>query len=174
MPVKLIGGKPVLYSVLRDSVGRIDKLTPSQLVEAAADVRNAALVIKHAGHFRGALTDRKSGAVCAVGGIEVATYKRLTQVVDGVWGTFEQPSVNDRDVYRCDNAIIVLAAFIPEGLCDQCEKPTEMWEKVTHWNDNHCVSQQLAENMFTLAADNAMRLAAEKRSLLAGRLLAAI
>jgi hypothetical protein len=179
MPVTLIGGEPVLYTLLRDSAGTIDKLTPSQLVGAAADLRNAALVIKHAGHFQGALVDRHTGAVCAVGGVELATYKRLVQPIKGVWGTFVindggWDRLSDRDTYRCDNAIIVLADMIPNELCDLCAADREPWEKVTHWNDNHCVTPELAQNVMGLAADAAMRLAADKRSLLAGRLLAAI
>lgn len=178
MPFKIVGGTPVLYTLLRDTAGTIDKLTPSQLAGAAADLRNAALVVKHAGHFQGALVDRHSGAVCAVGGIELATYKRLVEPIRGVWGTFVNPGTasgpSDRDLYRCDNAVIVLAAMIPDELCDLCNYPKEPWEKVTHWNDNHCVSPELAQNMMNLAADDAMRTAAKKRSLLAGRLLAAI
>lgn len=178
----------MLYSILKDAAQHIDALTCAQLEGAAADLRNAALVIKHAGHFRGALTCRDTGAVCAVGAIDLATYKRLVQPIKGVWGTFIHDEYADSGAYRASHAVVALADFVPDDLCASCRgdfechcgedcgrRGLEPFEKVTHWNDNHAVTPDLAIGIINCAADRAAAKAHEKRAMLTGdRVLAAV
>jgi len=158
------------------------QLTQHQLVTAAHDLRNAAMVIKHAGHFQGSLVDYASGSVCAVGAIELATYKTL------VTRTFSMsPSAgfmglslhhDDPGLFRCEAAITVLADMIPTGLCSSCDpeascecgckntREMEPFDLVTHYNDQHCTGDKVAINMMRLAADKAEATADSRRQAL--------
>jgi hypothetical protein len=142
------------------------KLTEHQLAMAAADLRNAALVVKHAGHFQGALVAAQSGACCSVGAIELATYKKLYGS-SAFSSSVAYTEHLDAGVYRADNAIQALAATIPDSLCDECEDDTrEPFAIVVHYNDVHCVTPQLAVNMLRLAAANAENEAIARRKAL--------
>lgn len=165
----------------------IDTLTAPQLEMASADLRNAGLVVRHAGRMTSVLVNRRDGKVCAVGAVELATYKRLSYL-DGVREYITVPlSVagwRDGGAYRCDNATLVLADCLPSGLCRLCDDylinrhaadckvclPRTAYDKITHYNDHHCPSDELMVNLMGLGADKAMDLAADRRSLLAGRL----
>lgn len=165
------------------------KLTEHQLATAAADLRNAALVVKHAGHFQGALVNCRDGSVCQVGAIELATYRTLVgpQTPDS-WDRIGQSvffsgyvaTNHEHNVYRAENAIVCLSETIPHDLCDDCpvvlsecdcDRPycgnhPEPWKIVTHYNDVHCVTPQLAINTLRMAAYNAEVMAASKRKAL--------
>lgn len=150
----------------------ITRLHAKQLDWAADDLRNASLVVKHAHHFKGTHVDRRTGRVCILGAIELATYKELVDMgTDGqpFWVTMSREDWALNGIYRCDSAILVLAEVIPEGLCPACEegKLFKGWERVAHYNDNHCIAEALAINMLRLAADYAQQLAEERRMLVA-------
>lgn len=157
------------------SVGR---LTADQLTTASHDLTNAGMVLRHAGHFKGALCDRNTGSVCAVGAIELATYKRiytspmfsyLTITQDNYWLSAAHN--------RAEAAIVVLAQVVPTGLCKECDDdkkfcecgytctgaPREAWEKVTHYNDAHCPGGTGAMEVMRMAAEHAANLAEEAR-----------
>lgn len=169
----------------------IGKLTSGQLERASADLRNAALVVKHAGHWQGGLVNRIDGRVCALSAIELATYKKLTYIGQPIADYISLTTERwiDRDLYRCDSAVIAFADFVPTGLCDLCDDearerhiatecgtctPRGPHDIVTHYNDSHCASGVLLTNMFCIAADRSMALAQHRRSLLASRLLATV
>jgi hypothetical protein len=161
-----------------------DKLTAEQLDGAAHDLRNAALVIKHSGHFKGALCDENTGQVCIVGAIDLATYRRMVNPnATGGYYALPQAEHIESGTYRAENAIIVMASFIPTTLCDDCDddkynakckcdlplctgEPREPWEMVTHYNDNHCIGGSHAYNMLLLAGESARLLAEQKRKVL--------
>lgn len=166
-------------STLTDS-----SLTAAQLTRAASDLRNAALVTAHAGHTKHSLVDDNGGQVCALGAIELATYKKLVRDRLG-WAS--SPAIVtglDGALYRCDLAVKVFADFVPTALCDmcdddkiaehnkdcahKCQSERESYDKVTHYNDAHCVSPELLVNLFGLAADRALDAVAERRSMLSG------
>lgn len=158
-------------------VSAIDKLTAPQLEMAAADLRNARLVVKHAGHFQYALVDRASGAVCALSAIQLATcYRRLAYFARTYISLVTDGTLDELDAraYRLQNAVLAFADMIPDELCERCPSFTERDSRVVHYNDSHCVSGDLLQNMLGLAADKAMDRAAEKRSLVGGRLLASV
>lgn len=171
----------------------IDRLTSGQLERAAADLRNARLVVRHAGHFVGALVGRDDGGVCALGAIELATYKKLAYIGRPVMtyiSLLTEPETSDAGLYRCKNAVVAFADFIPSALCPLCDDETldkhaaecpsrtctsrDPYDKITHYNDQHCVSGELLENMLGIAADRAMDAAQQRRSLLANRLSATV
>lgn len=147
----------------------IAKLTVAQLRAASADLRNAALVVKHSGHFKGALVDRETGGCCMSGAIDLATYRELYKYASDQWNTAPQFMYIDQGCYRAENAVLVLAEFIPDKLCHECDDdyrcecnghlcdkpPREPWEKVVHYNDNHCAGGTMAVNVLRLAADAA-------------------
>lgn len=164
-------------------------LTEYQLATAAHDLRNAALVIKHAGHYQGALCDPAKGSVCAVGAIDLATYRTLNTALPPA---FAEAGIRPKQGFfynlgytetwgeaghnRAESAIVCLAEFIPPELCDECpehmhcecqspycDAHSEPWKIVTHYNDTHCVNDDLAINMMRLAADKAEARAREKR-----------
>jgi len=151
-----------------------DKLTAEQLDCAAHDLRNAARVIKHAGHFKGALCDEHTGQVCLGGAIDLATYRHMVNV-RGAYYSVPQGKYIETGAYRAENCYVVLASFVPTALCHECDdehpctmghcrpEPREPWEMVTHYNDNHCIGGTHAENMLLLAAESARLLAERKR-----------
>lgn len=154
----------------------IDKLTTHQLEAAAADLRNAALVVKHAGYFKNAMVNRNSGEVCALGAIELATYKRLAFIDAPISAWVSLVVGDDASRYRFENAVIVFADFVPDELCADCY-PRDHWDhehRVVHYNDAHCMSGDLLVNILNIAADRALERSADRRSLLAGRLLASV
>lgn len=163
----------------------LDRLTTFQLDTAAHDLRNAALVVKHAGHFKNAAMDPSTGRVCAAGAIDLATYRRMGYLGHvKVYAFIEDYGDN----HRAENAYEVLADFLPEALCDKCDLELKCkkhpgedcksaitpWEKVTHYNDTHCIGGDLLINMMNCAADRAVTLAAERRTMLTGRLRDAV
>jgi hypothetical protein len=152
------------------------RLRATQLDLAAADLRNAARVLRHTGHYQGALIEKFTGKVCMVGAIELATYKYLRTDEYGAYaGITRHYWIND-GIYRCDAAISVLADSLPTELCDKChtaEDTFEAWEAVVHYNDNHCVLSEISINMLYLAADRAAGRAEELRAW-AGRVLDAV
>lgn len=156
-----------------------DKLTAAQLEAGAHDLRNAALVMKHSGHFKGALCDEHTGMVCLGGAIDLATYRSLVNI-RGAYYSVPQGKYIDTGAYRAENCYVILASFIPTGLCHDCDdenprancecdlplcagEPREPWEMVTHYNDNHCIGGTHAANMLTLAAETARYMAEQKR-----------
>lgn len=153
-----------------------EKLTAAQLIGAAHDLRNAAMVIKHVGHYKGALVNDKDGRVCAVGAIEIATYKTYYATHPNLPDAFFYATGwDDPGAQRSEAAIISLAAMIPTGLCRECDPDRkcacgcgndyefEPFAVVTHYNDEHCLGGTYAMNMMQLAADNAEATAANKR-----------
>lgn len=164
-------------------------LTVAQLAQAAKDLRNAALVVQHAGYYKGSLVDVNTGMVCVVGAIELATYKRLEHRKfpgphgDAYYGTPQRQYI-DGGAYRAEAAIIALADFVPTGLCFDCTEhepcrchsapceaqPREPWEIVTHYNDQHCRSGTMAYNVLNLAADETEVRANIKRASVANAL----
>lgn len=158
-----------------------EKLTEHQLATAAADLRNAALVLKHAGHYQGALVSQCTGAVCQIGAIDLATYRKLVgpeipkgwEAITGKRRFWPDYVVTDQEhnLYRGENAIGCLAATVPTGLCALCEYDgdavdDEPWKVVSHYNDMHCVSASLAINVMRMAADKADEAARVKREAL--------
>jgi hypothetical protein len=163
---------------------RTEDLTAGQLIMAAWDLRNAALVVKHATHFKGALVDGDRGGVCIVGAIELATYKELLHYPGDrdnvpVWSSQAQYNSIEDGSFRAECAITVLAGFVPTGLCEHCDdekpghhcdcfphcvaEPREAWEIATHYNDNHCHGGTMAVNVLRLAADHAEELGMLKK-----------
>lgn len=167
----------------------MNSLTVGQLETAAADLRNAALVVTHAGYARGRLLELETGHVCALGAIEFATCKKMIHDRFG----FDAESFGvDSMLYRCDNAVAVFADFVPSALCYACNdeeiekhaadctagqlclQPRESYDKVTHYNDAHCVSPDLLINLLGLAADRALDVVHERRTILTGDRLPAL
>lgn len=156
----------------------VDLLETHQLDTAAADLRNAGLVVKHAGHFRNALVSRIDGSVCALGAIQLATFKRLAKIsATGEFTPLSQ-SAYSSDLSRADNAVLVFADTLPNNLCDICsvstEYPGDASCHVTHYNDRHCASGETLVTLLNRAADKAQTLAADRRSLTRGLALAGV
>lgn len=157
-------------------------LTIGQLAQAAHDLRNAALVVEHAGHTTGALADT-DGRVCMAGAIDLATYRRLDSRGGGHFMAPHRERYTDAECYRAEAAIRAAAEFVPTDLCPLCDdesracprpdtcgcQPREPWEIVTHYNDQHCTGV-VAANVLRLAAEQAEAGAAAKRA----RLLTAV
>lgn len=154
----------------------ISQLSVGDLLGAAPDLRNASLVVRHAGHFSGALVDKYDAKVCQVGAIELATYKMLVTSRpyadwpgEHVFHTISRQHWIGGGVTRCDAAILVLADTLPDTLCDECDPAADTittrqpWEKVVHYNDVHVPTAALAAGMLNLAADHAENLAAQRR-----------
>lgn len=163
----------------------LDHLTIHQLETAAADLRNAALVVEHSGHTKGRLVHHDQGTVCAAGAIDLATFRRLSYV-DLLRRYFVMDSFDDREHYRAEIAYEVFADFLPTELCDHCDyskmcdhngephlfhEDTTAWEKVVHYNDAHCTGGTLLANMLGLAADRAELAIYDRRRLLTGAVL---
>lgn len=163
---------------------RTEDLTAGQLITAAWDLHNAALVVKHAAYFKGSLVDRETGAVCMVGAIELATYKELAHYPGDqagyapTWFANIQHTYVESGTLRAECAITVLADFVPNGLCVHCDdeliaqhcdcfphcaEPREAWEIATHYNDRHCQGGTMAVNVLNLAADHAEELGMTKK-----------
>lgn len=155
-------------------------LTAPQLDAAAADLRNAALVVEHAGHTRGTLLSL-SAEVCALGAIELSTYRKMRRNQDtGYWAYEMTHTWTDAESYRFHNAVRVFAEYVPGGLCTFCSVTSqcltagchcderEPHDVVTHWNDNHCESGDTVTGLLRLAADRATAAAADRRHLLTG------
>lgn len=156
----------------------VSKLTATQLQMAAADLDNARLVMKHQGHFRGSLMDQSTAQVCLVGAIDLATYRK-PHVIGGHWYAINRADVKEGEFYRAENAILVLADFVPTSLCQECDddnrghdlshriycgcQPREAWEIATHFNDAHCMGGTEAQNVLGMARDHAFALAEAKR-----------
>lgn len=156
----------------------VGEMSSGQLECAANDLRNSGLVVKHAGHFRHALVSRDDGSVCALSAIQLATYKRLTKIpVTNEFITLTQME-HWRASTRAHHAVMAFAKTLPSDLCESCPTPTDFADveasRVTHFNDNHCEDGDLLVTLFNNAADRAMTEAAERRSLLHGRLLAGV
>lgn len=139
-----------------------DTLSPAALHTAAADLRNAAYLIDHAGHTKGLRCD-SDGSLCLAGAIEAATFR---EVRTGL-GRMFLVDVHDFDMEsnyrRCNDAILALAKFVPTGMCNLCEPDHEPWATVTHYNDEHCPGGTVAANMLVLAAVSA-EIVAEQRT----------
>lgn len=150
------------------------KLTVEQLATAHDDLMNAALVAEHAGWVQGTLVDLDSGAVCSLGAIEVSTFKKLrtmTVAGDTEWYTAGHEEAGK---YRSENAAAVLAQVLPDELCESCtqcvcgdgwEHHSESWERVVHYNDEHCPGGTAAAEMLRTGARNALREADVRRKL---------
>lgn len=147
------------------------RLTVEQLEEAAADLRNAALVVSHAGHAKHSLVDFITGGVCAAGAVEVATFKKLvsdfTDVTSTCYIAVDVGPWQDAPRYRAEACYAVLGQFLPDDLCDDCAPGTfvESWEVVTHYNDMHCTGGKMLVNVLVMAAEHAEKLAVLKRAL---------
>lgn len=146
------------------AIATVDKLTAYQLREAAHDLRNAALVVYYAGHAKGALVARKTGAVCAVGAIQLATKDKLLadEVYHGApvyWHSVVSPAslVSGELWNRAEGAILVLAANVPTDLCADCTSlyDGDPWQTVTHYNDFHCRSGTILYRLLREAAEQA-------------------
>lgn len=169
----------------------LDHLTMPQLETGASDLRNAALVVEHAGHTKGGLVDYDLGTVCAVGAIDLATFRRLAHIDSPInrWLVIE--SFDDAERYRAEIAYTILADFLPTELCDACDytktcdcpnhggvphllhEGLTAWEKVVHYNDAHCTGGTLLANMLRLAADRAELAIYDRRRMLTGAVLTA-
>lgn len=163
---------------------QLDSLTAGQLDLAAGDLYNAAQVVHHAGHGRHALVRRDGGAVCALGAIEAATYKRLANI-DHIFLLLTTEKDYDAGLYRAQNASLVFAEVLPNALCAECDWedrerhsrvcPTgtcyapEPEAKITHYNDYHCPGGEVLETLFTVAAQRATDRANARRTMLTGR-----
>lgn len=148
----------------------LDTIAREDLETAIADLRNAALVVEHAGHHRGSLMAAKTGALCALAAVEVATYRPL-EYLSHV-GVFVL-NTNRRTTFRTHNALRVLADFLPPELCDKClelyaEEPGDFATQVAHYNDFHCPSGTVLVNMMHLAADEALNNLVDRRKILTG------
>lgn len=179
----------------REQLIQLDDLTPAQLEQGAADLRNAAYVVDTLGHTKGLMLDYETGAVCATGAIDVATDKRrltsrtrLRPLSDGSNTyfalVFQGDTANPRREYI---AYTLLADFLPTELCSDCDynavcncpgshyphaKPdVSTWKRVVHYNDAHCTSGELLSNMLVIAAERAEMLAADARKMLTGKVL---
>jgi len=169
----------------------LDHLTIPQLETGASDLRNAALVVEHAGHTKGTLFDHEHGTVCAAGAIDLATYRRLGYIGDPLKRYVVIDSFSDSEHYRAENAYVILADFLPGELCDACDytkvcdcpdhdgvphvlhEGTTPWEKLIHYNDRHCSGGQLLSNLLRLAADRAELAIFDRRRMLTGSVLSA-
>lgn len=162
---------------MNDTGQTLGGLTVAELETAHADLLNAALVQKHMGHFQGSLIDAHSGCVCMVGAIDLATYQRpeaLPMAGGHLWWRFAASPANvyERNHNRAEACIVVMAQTVVRELCTGCcdhinARPAEPWETVTHYNDKHCVSQQLAVNVLRMGAEYAALRAEQKREELA-------
>lgn len=168
-------------------MSRLDQLTAQQLDEAAWDLRNAALVVEHAGHTQGRNVLASTGEVCAAASIDLATHSKLVTMMPGSWHQVGVDAGRDIDslVYRSENAYTVFAEHLPTSLCDKCtpcDNCTDeawcprvhhdgKWERVVHYNDAHCHGGAILAGLLRLSADRAQIAARERRTLLAGRLL---
>lgn len=170
-------------------VTSLDSLTATQLDTAAWDLRNAALVVDHAGHAVTTLVNQLTGGVCAAGAIDLATKAKLGYVGKPYKIFTYVHRQKDSEMYRAENAYNALAEALPTALCDRCNYsgPCECcqgrkagedcirgetaWDKVTHYNDNHCTGGPLLAGLLRLSADRAQIAARERRTMLAGRLL---
>lgn len=179
----------------REQLIQLDDLTPAQLEQGAADLRNAAYVVDTVGYTTRFLVNAMTGAVCATGAIDLATggrwltkRTRVRPIHGGSDGYFALiPRDLDGDQDRPRRAYALLADFLPTKLCDGCDydKPcdcqfpavqhvrhfTSAWERVVHYNDLHCTSGELLSNMLVIAAERAEILAADARKLLTGKAL---
>lgn len=147
----------------------LDGIAKEDLWLAVHDLRNAALVVEHAGHTKGAMVAPTTGAVCAGGAIEAATYRPL-----GFMPTLRLYTLNvaGAPTFRAKNAYTVFADFLPKGLCEKCEwldddERTAEYA-VVHYNDFHCPGGKVLINMLNLAADEAVNVIADQRKLLTG------
>lgn len=149
----------------------VGKLTADQLRAAANDLRNAALVVYYAGHGRGAMTNRKTGTVCALGAIELATARRLITSRFNYGRIYWLANVEGADHpgteawNRANAATLVLAENIPTHLCVDCVQlhDGEPWRQVTHYNDTHCQSGSVLYRMLRQAAEQADEWADQRR-----------
>lgn len=168
----------------------LDQFTIPQLETAAADLRNAALVVEHTGHTKGLLVDHNEGGVCAAGAIDLATFRRLGYIDTPLNRYLVIDSFSDAEHYRAEIAYGVLADFLPTELCEHCNytlvcdcpihdaphllhEGVTPWEQVTHYNDNHCTGGQLLANMLRIAADRAELAVFDRRRMLTGAVLTA-
>lgn len=144
------------------------RLTVKQLREASEDLCEAAELVNEHGHTRGHMIEKTTGALCALGALEAATYRRLVRIGRDNWTLLLPERITDADlehrIYRCDNATIVFA----ETVRHLCECPGRGDEKlasdlVSHYNDAHCVGGVLLINMMRLAAARAIVLANYKQ-----------
>lgn len=166
----------------------LDRLTATQLDDTAWDLRNAALVVEHAGHTQGCNVLTTTGEVCAAASIELATHSKLVTIMPGHWNQVGITAGRGLDslVYRSENAYAVFTEFLPTSLCDKCTPCADnscndawcprvhhdgAWERVVHYNDAHCTGGQLLAGLLRLAADRAQIAARDRRTMLAGRLL---
>lgn len=153
----------------------LDTIAREDLEVAVADLRNAALVVEHAGHHQGSMVNGKTGRVCASAAIEIATWRSL-QYLRGLM----LHVISDRDQqtpFRTKNAHRVFAAFLPTDLCQKCaedadppfdtEQDRDIW-RVVHYNDYHCTGGVTLVNMMRLAADEAVNEIADRRKILTG------
>jgi hypothetical protein len=157
------------------------RLTIPQLNGVAQDARNARLVIRHAGHFKGGNIDRDTGQVCLSGAVELATFKKPVKWFSPAegWYTAVQEKYVEPGSYRAEAVYLVMAEIVPTGMCPSCDddktahdalhhvycgcQPREPWEIVTHYNDQHCPGGTAAQEILDLTAKRAQFLAEEKR-----------
>lgn len=144
---------------------------------AAADLRNAALVIEHLGHTTGISVNNGNAQVCLYGALQLATDSALTHIdTAGTVKVWHAVSLPDGDHARLLRALDALADSLPTGLCAQCvpdadegiDRPGAV---VTHFNDYHCPGGDTAATLCRIAAYRAEGIASDARKLLTGSLL---
>lgn len=139
------------------------------LETAAADLRNAALVIEHLGHTRHIAIGPTEPRVCAVGALQLATDGKLTRTPEGVWYGSVLTGAGGG---RLERAVEALADTLPSGLCPDCPPdPDHPTDRVTHFNDDHCPGGDTMATLLRIAAYRTEGIASDARKLLTGPVL---
>jgi hypothetical protein len=123
------------------------------------------------------------GNVCALGAIELSTTHRIAHCasLDGAhyfWGARIEGERADSLMYRRDNAVLFFSEHVPMGLCPGCRSheqvcgcgcdSPDIYGKVAHYNDLHCVGSDVLTGLLRTTADRAATAASVRRTLLTG------
>lgn len=146
------------------------------LETAAADLRNAALVIDHLGHTKYIAIHGDTVQVCAYGALQLATDSKLGRSAEGRW--FARSLCHwDHTYYgRLERALEALADSLPRNLCAECSADAYLGvdrpgAAVTHFNDKHCPGGDTMATILRIAAMRAEAIASDARKLLTGSVL---
>ncbi len=130
----------------------------------AADLRNAALVMAHLDHTRGAMVARAHAAVCLDGAVSLATMHQLvfdTHRPDPYWTARAVPGYTYTLLQRRNAALDALALLVPDRCNGRCSNfypcaigaPLRGHARVHHYNDFECTGGDDAINLLIEAAE---------------------